>query len=304
MAEVAEEAPEAEAEEPESERPLEREIEDADVEQSPMDRKIYSRIDNKYSKSIEYKKASKESSSKKFSAKSSGLERVIDDSSSKDETRKIHDSSDGGHVIPYHRDPKTGKVYLAFEIKPPGYKPAKYAGIPSLYGGALKIGEPPNEGLSRELMEEDPAHKIVIEALNETRWKIAEITKNFDGVPSTFYIWAAEIKDPIKWAQYVSSKSIEGDKVIKSLEEISGMANSDFAWVFGPVVKEVAGILSDSYPKISAYSLGKENKFMSKIYADSIVPKHADLSMQILNSKDSKQYKTQFQISNSFYNPN
>ena len=156
----------------------------------------------------------------------------------------------------YHLDPKTGKVYFTFEKKPADYPVSEYAGTLSLYGGSIKIGESPKDGLARELKEEDPrVYKIVIEALNETRWKVAEISRHIDGVPSTTYIWAAEIKDPNKWSAYLLGRSTEGDKTPKSLEEIMGIKNSDFAFGFGPIIKGVANVLSERHSKQAGFNL-------------------------------------------------
>lgn len=210
--------------------------------------------------------------------------------------REVHDSFDGAHAIIYHRDPETGKIYFAFEKKPADYPISKYAGTLSLYGGSLKVGEAPNEGLVRELKEEDPdSFKIIIKALNETRWKVAEISSHIDGVPSTTYIWAAEIKDPNTWSDYLLSRSTEGDKTTKSLVETLGMKNSDFAFGFGPVIKGIANVLSENYSRKSnhAYStnLDLNNKFTPRIYPDSIIPQNFAFSMQLLPSKESRQYK-------------
>lgn len=170
-------------------------------------------------------------------------------------SREVHDSFDAAHVIIYHRDPKTGKLYIPLEIKPDDYPIKEFVGKASLYGGSLKIGESPIEGLPRELKEEDPSsYKIIIKALNESRYKVAEITKLIDGVPSTTYIWAAEIKDPQEWNKYTLAKSTEGAKAIPSLEEIMGMKDNDFAFGFGPIVKGFGILISEKHGKISGYS--------------------------------------------------
>jgi len=186
-------------------------------------------------------------------------------SDSGDGSHEIHDSLDGAHAIIYHRDPKTGKFYFAFEIKPAEHR--EFPGKASLYGGSIKIGEAPNEGLSREIMEEDPAYKIVIKALNETRYKIAEINKSISGVPSTTYIWAAEIKDPMEWVQYKSSKSKEGEKATLSLEKMISMQDSEFAWGFGPVAKGFGIFISENYGKM--YSYRHSSNFYSKTFCSS-----------------------------------
>jgi len=196
--------------------------------------------ENRYAKSSAYKKSETKSESKKSSgSKERNLEKKVKEA----KVREVHDSHDGAHAIIYHIDPETGKIYFAFEKKPADYQPSEYAGTLSLYGGSIKIGESPNDGLARELEEEDPAYKIVIKALNETKWKVAEVPKYADGVPSRTYIWAAEIKDQNEWSKYKSSKSLEGDKSIKSLEEIAG---SNFAFGFGPIVKQVGIVLANS----------------------------------------------------------
>lgn len=220
--------------------------------------------------------------------------RLIGKAVNESKAREINDSFDGAHVIIYHRDPQTGKLYFAFEIKPADYPISKYAGRASLYGGSLKIGEPPNEGLSRELKEEDPdSYKVLIKALNETRWKFAEITAHIDGVPSTTYIWAAEIKDPMDWSKYESTRSIEGDKAIKSLEEVLGMKSSDFAFGFGPIVIGAANVLGKNYAEsiMNSANFNLNNRFTPHIYYDGIIPQHFALSMELLLPKESRQYK-------------
>jgi len=173
----------------------------------------------------------------------------------KPQSREAHDSSDGAHAIIYHRDPETGKIYLVFEKKPASYPYPEAVGKLSLYGGAIRIGESPNDGVVRELKEEDPdSSKMLIKAMNETGFKVAEINQHIDGVPSTIHVWAAEIKDPGEWKKYLSSKSTEGDKAVKSLEEITAMKNSYFAFSFGPVVRGFANIVNEHYSKIYGYS--------------------------------------------------
>ncbi len=192
--------------------------------------------------------------------------RFIGKAITESKAREVHDGPDAAHVIVYHRDPETGKVYFAFEKKPANYPISEFVGTLSLYGGSLKIGESPIEGLPRELEEEDPTYRILIKALNETKWKIAEIPRYIDGVPSRTYIWAAEIKDPNEWSKYKSSKSLEGDKAIKSLEEIVlGMNNNDFAFGFGPIVKGFANHISENYGKSykPLYSFYSNNIFSS-----------------------------------------
>lgn len=270
---------------PQDERPLERRAETSS-EDRPIDREDYQpqTSERKYSKTVEYKKTSKETASKKTSAKSSGLEKVLADSeaigsehgidstevlslilaqrmlysannedeSSKKavkgyEARQIPDSIDGVHVIIAYDDPKTGKLCFSFEKKPANYPIAKYAGTLSLYGGSLGVGESPNEGLGREIWEEDrDSYNIVIKALNETRWKVGEVKKDMDGVPSTTHIWLAYIRNPTEVRDYLSSKTAEGDKTTLSLEDMLKTKDSDFAFGFGPIVKQVGIILANS----------------------------------------------------------
>ena len=161
--------------------------------------------------------------------------------SGKSEAREVHDSFDGGHVIIAYKNPETGELCFSFEKKPRDYpiiNGEKNAGKLSLYGGSLKIGEPANEGTAREIGEEDPkSYDIVIKALNETRWKVAEVNKHVDGVPSTTYVWLAYIKDPAEVRNYISSKTLEGAKTFLSLNEVVKTKDSDFAFGFGPIVK-------------------------------------------------------------------
>lgn len=171
------------------------------------------------------------------------------------ETRQVPDSLDGVHVIIAYNDPETGKLCLSFEKKPANYPIAKYAGTLSLYGGSLGVGESPNEGLGREIWEEDRAsYKIIIKALNETRWKVGEVKKDTDGVPSTTHIWLAYIRDPTEVRSYLSSKTAEGDKTSLSLEEMLKTKDSDFAFGFGPIVRGFAGVLSENHGKKYTYA--------------------------------------------------
>ena len=257
---AVEDAPtEAEAQE---ERPLERKVEEADVERSSTDRERYSKIGGKYPKSVQYKKETKETDSKPSAKKSMGLERALENANAIGsehgidsnevlssilakrmlyEGRKIPDSSDGVHAIIAIDDPDTGELCFAFEKKPYDYPITKYANTLSLYGGSLGVGEPPKEGLAREMFEEDKnSHKIVIKALNETRWKVDELKKDIDGVPSSTHVWLAYIKDPVDVRNYMSSKTAEGEKTILSLTEVLKTKYSDFAFGFGPVVKDTA----------------------------------------------------------------
>ena len=163
------------------------------------------------------------------------------------EARQVPDSLEGVHVIIAYNDPETGKLCFSFEKKPADYPIAKYAGTLSLYGGSLGVGESPNEGLGREIWEEDRAsYKIIIKALNETRWKVDEVKKDTDGVPSTTHIWLAYIRDPTEVRSYLSSKTAEGVKTSLSLEEMLKTKDSDFAFGFGPIVRQVGIILASS----------------------------------------------------------
>ncbi len=284
MAETAEETPAETEGQAEPERPLERAVEEAEVEHSPTDRGRYSGIGNKYSKSAEYKKESKETTSKPSAKISGGLEKVLADAeafgsehgidsneilssilakrtlytaSGEEESakksvpgyekREIPDSLDGVHAIIAFNHPETGELYFSFEKKPSTYPIARYANTLSLYGGSLGVGEPPNEGLGREIMEEDRvSYKIIIKALNETRWKVAEVKKDIDGVPSTTHVWLAYIKDPAEVRAYMSSKTLEGKKTHLSLSEMIKTKDSDFAFGFGPIVKHAGIILANS----------------------------------------------------------
>ena len=299
MAEVAEEAPEAEAEEPEAERPLERIVEEADVEHSPTDRKEYSRIGNKYSKSIEYKEKSKETNSKPSAKKSGGLERALenaqavgnehgidsnevfssilakrplayyisDSEGSDDEIKRkkdSYDTRDGIQYIPITQNPETGEIYFSVEVKTAKYRDPKAIGKFAFHGETAQVGENNHLDVAvRGIVEENPkSYHILLKAWRENGQVYDRVKTYDDGVPSENTIILFKVPWE-SWEKYATDKNPEAPKIIMSLEEISKTKRNDWAFnnydILEGIVKRLPSFLAT---------------------------------------------KTQFQISNNFYNPN
>ena len=279
-----------------------------------------------HKRKMQYKKVeSKEGAAEKYPSNMSDLERLIgtlrkesaEKSSPED---RDDDTIDGAVAIIYNK--RKGEFVL--EVKPDDYGIPEFRGKIALIGGTTKIGESSPETLVRELREEDPdSYKILLKALKENGYLYDVLRAYVDGRSSHTYVYAVEIKDEQEWAAIKSSKLAHdaGHKVVLSIEEvINNTKKNDWAFTHGDVIKQFIAQnwvtipnqspYGDFYMKKSSTSQQQNrsfeigNKFSPFTYADSIIPKHSGLSMQILNSKDSQQYKTQFQISSRIYSSN
>ena len=196
-------------------------------------------------------------------------DKLVGKQTDESKTGDAYDSFDGAHVIIYHRDPETGKFYFSLEIKTADHP--QYPHKASLFGGSIKIGEIPTDGAVRELKEELPdSYKIIIKALNETRYKVGEITSNIGGVVSTTYIWAAEIKDPSEWSKHQSSRSTEGYNATISLEKMICMIDNEFAYGFGPITRGFGVFIQKNYGKIPCYN-SSYNFYSKKTFSSTIL---------------------------------
>lgn len=297
--------------------PLEERIEKENTAESiPIDREGYQPEGRgRYAKTVEYKRASKKPASKKSLGKS-GLERAVEDSKAiakefgvdttetlsamftKSSWRPLnsnedsmpnerkrngdnYDTYDGVTYLIFHQDPETGEVYLSVEVKTASYKIAEARGKLALHGETGKVGENFLDNAVRGLKEENPdSYPILLKALRENRCIYHGPIKHIDGVPSETTFICLQVEDNEEWNKYLADKNPEAPKVIMSLSEFSKTNKRD--WAF------------DHYDFISGF----------KDYADSIIPKHADLSMRLSSPNNSRQYNPQFQISSTFYNPN
>ena len=331
---TADEASEA----PQAERPLEKTIE-TDFEDRPVDGRNYQSQtgERRYSKAVEYKRASRETASKKPSSNKSGLERAVADSkviadesgitevlstilaqhwrwpdanskqeSASAESESVYDTYDGVTFLLFHQDPRTGEVYFSLETKSASYRYVEARGKLALHGETGKVGEfNMLEVAARGLKEENPdAYPILLKALRENGRVYDTVKTYVDGVPSETTWIRVEVKDPQEWNNYALAKNIEGPKVIMSLDEIFGTKKRDWAFNHYDILM---GFIEKNWDRFNIrpqYSTGTENNFVPFTYADSILPKHSGLSMQLLNSNSNIQYKMQFQTPRGIYHPN
>jgi len=338
---IAEDVPaDAEAREAsQAEAPLEERIEADSVESRLTGREIYQSqaSEDRYAKTVEYKRASKETASKRISANKSGLERAVADSKSIAEefgvdqsevlsamlaqrarwyaanseesasakSERNYDTYDGVTFLLFHQDPETGKVYFSLEIKTETYPYVEARGKLALHGETGKVGESFLETAVRGFKEENPdAYPILFKALRENGKVYDRVKTYVDGVPSETTFIRVELEDPKEWAAYKPTKNTEGPKLIMSLDEFFETKKSDWAFEHYDMLR---GFIEKNWDRFSIrpqYSTETKNKFVPFTYDSSILPKHSGLSTSILNSIDNQQYKTQFQISSSFYNPN
>ena len=279
MAEATvEDAPEAETErgQSEPERPLERAVEEADVESTSADRENYEPRDGegRYTKKVEYRKASN-NSLEKPSAQSSGLERALknakaigkergidpteilsfdlaqrvrfladnadksnSDGEEKDKDR--YDVKDGVTYLLFHQDPDTGQVYFSIETKTAGYRYIKERGKKALHGETARVGEFNMFNVAaRGLREENPgSYKVLLNALKDNGQFYDRLKTSFDGVPAETTIIQVEIKKPEDWwGTYVPDKNVEGPKSIITLDEFFATKKSDWAFDHYDIIK-------------------------------------------------------------------
>ena len=306
---ITEDAPaDAEAQEAKAERPLERTVEEADLGHSPSDRGVCYRVDNKYSESAEYKEESKGTNSRPSTKKSGGLERAISDIENKEEhlsakrpavlveyiresgenedkdSVKREKTPNGSLAFIYHKNRETGEDEYLFEQTRLGC-PGGNAGKIKLIGGGQEIGEASLETLIRELGEEFESHaanSILIKTLNRNPNKYTTVVDIVNGEVTLTDIYDIEVESKREWDIVKASGSAHdaGNFRVLTGGRTLSIDNQYFAFGWGDMIKEFIRHNSSS------------NKFSPFTYADSIIPKHAAMSLQLLSSKGYQQYMT------------